>query len=193
MASDNYEAMDLDELQDVARERKLRGFSKLNKGPLIDFLRRYDQERGVPVDSDKPSGEDPADYSDLSGELEHAPEEVESSSVTVPVKVSVDFDPDPVPSAEIVSCPQCGVENPAAFTFCGACAARLDPDYKEPVPEPVPDPVHGYFRLTNDIRLLQAGTMYSLKAGKIISDRNHDIKAIKMAGGVLQHVDSPHG
>lgn len=161
---DQYEEMSLDELRDIATSRKIPGRGGKSKDDLIALIRQFEIENGKII-SEK--GNDPSDYSDLPGDLQAAPSDdhVAEEEKGDPIEVSKPEKPEPSTKPEVQT-----VEKPKKVT-----------------------PKEQFFKLTNDIKWNQNGTMYRKGAGEILSSLGYDIDHIRKAGGVLHPVKDRFG
>ena len=109
-------------------------------------------------------GNDPSDYSDLPGDLQAAPSDDHIAEEAKEVPAEP-AKPEPSPKPEVQT-----VEKPQKAT-----------------------PKEQFFKLTNDIKWNQNGSMYRKMAGEILSSLGYDIDHIRKAGGVLHPVKDRFG
>ncbi len=152
-----YEDLSLDDLRDIASERKIPGRGGKNKDDLVALILKFEEENGKPIKNEEMN--DPGDYSDLSDDLQPAPEDDQAAEAAKEETVEV---------------------------------AKPEPK-EEPKPAPQPAVKEQLFKLTNDIRVNQNGSMYRMKAGKILSSLGYDIDLIRKSGGNLQPVKDWEG
>ena len=109
-------------------------------------------------------GNDPSDYSDLPGDLQAAPSDDHVAEESKEAPAEpAKLEPQAKPEVR-------AVETPKKAT-----------------------PKEQFFKLTNDIKWNQNGTMYRKGAGEILSSLGYDIDHIRKAGGVLHPVKDRFG